>query len=119
MKKSLGSFLVTGLGLALLIYTAARSLDFIGLTLPPDKQILAIFGLAALDGGLVFWLISFMYSSHGKQRPIGLVMVIVDFVGIVCLFTLDTLYQRRARSHQQRLSGCAPQQCSVSAGAGK
>ncbi len=91
MKNKLGSILITGLGLLLLVYSAARSLDFISLTLPADKQILAFFGLAALDGGLIFWLISFMYGSHGWQRPISLLMVILDFFGAVAMFTLDTL----------------------------
>jgi hypothetical protein len=34
MKNKLGSFLVTALGLLLLVYSAARSLDFIQMTLP-------------------------------------------------------------------------------------
>jgi hypothetical protein len=92
-QKRLGVVLVTLLGLALLVYSAARSLDFITMTLPPDDQILAWFGLAALDGGLVFWLVHFIYSARGGwQRAIALLMVIVDFLGAVAMFTLDTLY---------------------------
>ena len=93
MKKWIGKFLVTLLGGALLVYSAMRSLDFISLTLPADKQILAYFGLAALDGGLVFWLLSFLYgSSGGAQRGVSILMILVDFIGAVGMFTLDTLY---------------------------
>jgi hypothetical protein len=93
MKKAIGSLLVTVLGLALLVYSAMRSLDFISLTLPPDRVILAYFGLAALDGGLVFWLLNFLYGARGGwQRAIAILMVIIDFVGAVTMFTLDTLY---------------------------
>lgn len=92
MKRKLGSILVTALGFLLLIYSAARSLDFISLTLPADKAILAFFGLAALDGGLVFWLLNFLYGSRGWQRTIALIMVVIDFVGAVVMFTMDTLY---------------------------
>lgn len=93
MKKAIGSILVTLLGLALLIYSAARSLDFISMTLPPDKQVLAWFGLAALDGGLLFWMLNYLYGAAGGwQRGIALLMVIVDFIGAVAMFTLDTLY---------------------------
>ncbi len=92
MKKRIGSILVTALGLLLLIYSATRSLDFISLTLPADKQILAFFGLAALDGGLIFWLLNFQNGARGWQRPIALLMVFIDFVGCVAMFTMDTFY---------------------------
>ena len=93
MKKAIGTMLATLLALALLVYSAMRSLDFISLTLPPDKQVLAYFGLAALDGGLVIWLLNFLYGAKGGyQRGISILMVIVDFIGAVAMFTLDTLY---------------------------
>lgn len=93
MFKRIGALLVTILAIALLVYSASRSLDFISLTLPADKQILAWFGLAALDGGLICWLLAYMYgSSGGWQRGISLLMVIVDLVGAVVMFSMDTLY---------------------------
>lgn len=93
MFKKIGALLVTVLGLALLVYSATRSLDFISMTLPPDRQILAYFGLAALDGGLLAWLLAFLYGSRGGwQRGISLLMVVVDLLGAVAMFTLDTLY---------------------------
>jgi len=105
MFKSIGSILVTLLGGALLVYSASRSLDFISLTLPADKQILAWFGLAALDGGLVAWALCYMYGSHGGwQRGISVLMVIVDFAGCVAMFTLDTLYNTGKSSMTKALS---------------
>jgi hypothetical protein len=94
MIKKIGILLVTILGGALLVYSATRSLDFIGLTLPADRQILAYFGLAALDGGLVAWLLSYLNGSRGAwQRAISILMVIVDTLGAIGMFTMDTLYQ--------------------------
>lgn len=105
MFKSIGSILVTILGGALLIYSATRSLDFISLTLPPERQVLAWFGLAALDGGLIAWLLSYMYGSHGGwQRAISLLMIGVDLVGCVVMFTLDTLYNTGKSGVTQGLS---------------
>lgn len=93
MFKSIGQTLVLLLGLFLLAYSATRSIDFISLTLPPDKQILAWCGLAALDGGLLAWFICFMYGAKGGwQRGLCLLMVVADFIGVVTMFTLDTLY---------------------------
>jgi len=93
MFKKIGALIVTVLGGLLLVYSATRSLDFISLTLPPDRQILAYFGLAALDGGLIAWILSYLYGSRGGwQRAISLLMILVDLVGAVAMFTLDTLY---------------------------
>ena len=93
MIKKIGSLMVMLLGLLLLVYSAARSLDFIMLTLPEDKKIMAWFGLAALDGGLVCWVLAYMHGSKGAwQRAISLLMVGVDLLGSVAMFTLDTLY---------------------------
>jgi hypothetical protein len=93
MKTWIGKILVTGLSLAMLSYSATRSVDFIGLTLPADRQILAWFGLAALDGGIIVWLLAFLYGSHGSaQRGISIIMVLVDFIGAVTMFTADTIF---------------------------
>ena len=93
MFKKIGVLLVTILGGLLLVYSATRSLDFIELTLPADRKILAYFGLAALDGGLIAWLLSYLYGSRGGwQRAISILMVCVDAVGAIAMFTLDTLY---------------------------
>ncbi len=93
MFKKIGVLIVTLLGGALLVYSATRSLDFIGLTLPADRQVLAYFGLAALDGGVIAWLLSYLYGSRGGwQRAISVLMLIVDVVGAIGMFTADTLY---------------------------
>lgn len=92
MFKKLGQISATVLAGLLLVYSATRSLDFISLTLPPDKQILAWFGLAALDGGLIAWTLAYLHGAKGWQRPIAFGMVIVDLLGVIAMFTLDTLY---------------------------
>lgn len=94
MVKKIGVLIVTILGGALLVYSATRSLDFIELTLPDDRKVLAYFGLAALDGGVIAWLLSYLYGSRGSwQRAISVLMLIVDVIGAIAMFTLDTLYQ--------------------------
>ena len=93
MFKKIGSLSVMVLAVLLLIYSGSRSLNFIQMTLPPDNQILAFFGLAALDGGLIAWLLTYLNGSHGGwQRGIALIMVLVDFLGAFAMFTLDTLF---------------------------
>ncbi|MBV6449716.1 MAG: hypothetical protein MHPDNHAH_00429 [Anaerolineales bacterium] len=92
MFKKLGQISATVLAGLLLVYSATRSLDFISLTLPPNKQILAWFALAALDGGLIAWTLGYLHGAKGWQRPIAFGMVVVDLLGVIAMFTLDTLY---------------------------
>lgn len=79
---------------ALLIYAASRSLDFITQTLPPEQQLIGYLALAATSGGMIAWLLVFLYKAEGLGQKItaGL-MVGVDLLGEFTLFTMDTLYQ--------------------------
>jgi hypothetical protein len=86
MFKKIGSIAVIILSGLLLIYSASRSLNFISMTLPANRQMLAWFGLAALDLGLVVWLMSFLRGSHGWQRPLAAIMVFIDLVGAISIF---------------------------------
>jgi hypothetical protein len=105
MNKYIGIVLVLALGGALLAYSASRSLDLIMMTLPADRQVLAYFGLAALDGGLVAWILAYLYGSTGAiQRAIAMLMIIVDFCGATMMFSLDTLYNSGQAGLVQRLS---------------
>lgn len=92
MKEKIGSMLATAIGLILLGYSSYRSYDFVAMTLPPDRQVVAFFALAALDGGIIAWLLSYLYGSNGGwQRAIAGIMVLIDFLGAVTMFTLDTI----------------------------
>jgi len=96
MFKKFGQISATVLAGLLLVYSATRSLDFIYLTLPSDKRILAWFALAALDGGLIVWVLTYLYGAKGWQRTISLIMVVVDLIGVIVMFTLDALYNTGA-----------------------
>lgn len=105
MKTQLSKISITVLAGALLIYSAARSWDLIAATLPANQRLLAWFGLAALDVGLVLWLLQFLHGASGEyQRAIALVMVVVDFAGAVLLFSADTLYRTGAAGLTAALS---------------
>lgn len=79
---------------SLLIYAASRSIDFIAATLPPDQQIIGYLGLAATSGGMIAWLLLFLYTAEGiGQRVTAGIMTVLCMVGEFGLFTMDTLYQ--------------------------
>lgn len=86
------AFLVIGGGL--LVYAASRSLDFVQTTLPSNDQVLGYFALLATSGGMIGWLLVFLYRADGiLQRGTALLMVLLDFFGEAALFTMDTLYR--------------------------
>ena len=86
------AFLVIGGGL--LVYAASRSLDFVQTTLPANDQALGYFALLATSGGMIGWLLVFLYRADGIiQRGTALLMVLIDFIGEAALFTMDTLYR--------------------------
>ena len=89
---ALVAFFVIGGGL--LAYAASRSLDFVQTTLPAEDQVLGYFALLATSGGMIGWLLVFLYRADGIiQRGTALLMVLIDFAGEATLFTMDTLYR--------------------------
>jgi hypothetical protein len=77
-----------------LIYAASRSLDFITSTLAPDQRIIGYLGLAATSGGMIAWLMLFLYKAEGiGQKLTAGLMTVLDMIGEFALFTMDTLYQ--------------------------
>ena len=94
------AFFVIGGGL--LVYAASRSLDFVQSTLSAKDQVLGYFALLATSGGMIGWLLVFLFRADGIiQRGTALLMVLIDFAGEATLFTMDTLY----RSGQNGLVG--------------
>lgn len=87
-----GSVLLWLITIALMGFTAFRSVDLIQSTLPPDAQMLAYAALAGLDGGVLAWLFWTTRSAHGgTQRTIGSLMIIVDLAGISAAVLGDTM----------------------------
>lgn len=98
MKQKIALALVTLMGLALLGYTALRTLDLIQLTLPSDQQAIGYLALVAFDGGLLGWTLFYLHGAQGAwQRGISAMMIVVSLAGVLIAFGADTLYQANAR----------------------
>ena len=69
--------------IALIIFSVTCNYDILSETLPAGREIVGFFGLFALDFGLLCWLFwTTRASAPGIQRIIGVLMVIVDLVGV-------------------------------------
>jgi hypothetical protein len=98
MKQKIALVLVTLMGLALLGYTALRTLDLIQLTLPVSQQAVGYLALVAFDGGLVGWTLFYLHGAKGAwQRAIATMMIVVSLAGVLIAFATDTFYQSAAR----------------------
>ncbi len=92
MFKRISGIIVIVVAGGLMIYSASRTLALLQMTLPSGQKDVAFLALLAFDGGLVAWLLTFMYGAEGAwQRAIAGVMVVVDLVGVVIGFGADSL----------------------------
>ena len=98
MKQKIALALVTVMGLALLAYTALRTLDLIQLTVRVDQQAIGYLALVAFDGGLIGWTLFYLHGAKGGwQRGISAMMIVVSLAGVLIAFSADTLYQANVR----------------------
>lgn len=106
--KGISKVLFYAISLALLVYAAARSLEFVTATLPADQQIVGYLALAATSGGAVAWLLVFMYSAQGTgQKVISGLMTGIDLLGEFALFTFETL---RSSGQAGMIEALAPEE---------
>lgn len=87
-----GTIILGGLILALLIFTASRTVHFLQLTFPPDFAYVAYLALAAFDGGIIGWSIFATVSAEGAmQRGLAYLMIFVCLVGVILTTVADTI----------------------------
>lgn len=92
MNKVIALTITLGIGLALMIYSASRTLALLQMTLPAGQKEMAFLALAAFDGGLIAWTLTFMHGAEGAwQRGISLMMIVVSLVGVVVGFGADSI----------------------------
>lgn len=106
LAKGIATVLFYAISAALLIYAASRSLDFILATLPADQQIIGYLGLAATSGGMLAWLMVFLFKAEGTgQKVTAGLMTFVDMLGEFGLFSMDMLYQTGNKGLTAALTG--------------
>lgn len=89
-KHNSGGVMIWLIAGALLIFTGFRSVHLVSSTLPPDAQILGFAALAALDLGLIAWLVYATRGARGAQRTIAVLMIVVDLAGVSAAVIGDT-----------------------------
>lgn len=87
----IGTIVLGGLMIALLIYTATRTVHFLQMTFPASMNYVAYLALAAFDGGILGWTIFATSTAEGAlQRGLAYLMIFVDTLGVILTTIADT-----------------------------
>lgn len=90
MHKTGGKIILWGLILAMLIFTATRTIHFLMLTFAADQQYIAWLGLAAFDIGVLGWMYYGMNAAEGAaQRAVAYGMIFVCMGGVIATTIAD------------------------------
>ncbi len=101
----IGKLFFWAMAASLIVYAASRTLDFVANTLSTDDQIIGYLALFATTGGAIAWLTVFLHNSKGvAQKGIALVMIVIDVLGEISLFTIDTLMRSGQNGLTARLA---------------
>lgn len=87
----IGTIVLGGLMIALMIYTATRTVHFLQETFPASMSYVAYLALAAFDGGIIGWTIFATATAEGAlQRGVAYLMIFVDTLGVILTTIADT-----------------------------
>jgi hypothetical protein len=87
----IGTIILGGLMIALMIYTATRTVHFLQMTFPSSMAYVAYLALAAFDGGIIGWTIFATSTAEGAlQRGVAYLMIFVDTLGVILTTIADT-----------------------------
>lgn len=90
MAKKATYIFILVLSIALLGFTASRTIDLLSLFLPDGQQFWAYLGLAAFDIGLLGWTLFFAHGARGSyQRAIALIMVVLCLLAVAVSVIVD------------------------------
>lgn len=94
MRKHVSDYSILAMEIALIFYSATRTVDLIQRTLPADQQLTAYFALAAVDLGLIFWTEAFLHGAESfQQKAIAAIGTLIDFLGLGAATITDTQFE--------------------------
>ena len=90
MAKRATYIFILILSVALLGFTASRTIDLLSLFLPAGQEFWAWLGLAAFDIGLLGWTLFYAHGARGSsQRAIALMMVVLSLLAVAVSTVVD------------------------------
>ncbi|MGB8647272.1 MAG: hypothetical protein WCF84_18685 [Anaerolineae bacterium] len=81
------------MALALLVFTAFKTWDWLSNALPGQWKILGLVGIVAFDGGVIIWSGAWKKARSKKQLTISEWMFVADFIGVALAFLGDSSFR--------------------------
>lgn len=82
VKKMIGALIKITIATVVLLYLGLKSLDFFLFTTPPEQWYLAYLGLGLTGGGVVAYLLLFMWDAETSlQKTVAIIMLAVCVIG--------------------------------------
>lgn len=86
-RKTLITIMSVAFTGVLLVYTGIANLNLLTTTYPDPQFVM--FGMVALEGGVLYWTGYYLLHRHGVHKAIAVSMAVVDFVFSMVGFFLD------------------------------
>jgi hypothetical protein len=91
-SKTGAKWILWGVIVGLLVFTAIRTVHFLQKTFPPDQQSVAYLALVAFDVGVLAWLFFASKAAEGNgQRTVSYGMIFVCGAGVLAATAADML----------------------------
>jgi len=90
-ENKTGKWIALAVSLPLSAFTIWRAWDLMTTILPADQALAAVFGIAALDGGMVAWIFAYMKSKSSDQRRASGIGAFIDFAGTGLVTFIDLM----------------------------
>lgn len=84
-----GRWIALAVSLPLAAFTIWRAWDLMTTILPASQSIAAVFGIAALDGGMIAWVYGWMKAKSSDQRRVAGIGAFLDFLGVGAATFID------------------------------
>lgn len=86
-RKTLITIMSVAFTGVLLVYTGIANLNLLTTTYPDPQFVM--FGMVALEGGVLYWTGYYLLHKHGVHKGIAVSMAVVDFIFSMVGFFLD------------------------------
>ena len=90
-ENKTGKWIALAISLPLSAFTIWRAWDIMTAILPASQALAAVFGIAALDGGMIGWIFGYMNAQSSDQRRAAAIAAFCDFIGVGLVTFVDLM----------------------------
>lgn len=90
MSRTIARFAFYSVATILFLWTASLTVSFVSNALPSAHWMIPFFSLVVFDGGMLAWLVVFLYYAEGSgQRVISIGATVLDLLGVALMVVAE------------------------------